>query len=94
MYVDSSLGLANRTVATQDTHKKASHVHSESENETVLHNTFATGCIHTVCTMPTETVYLPDDQYHHLNERVAQSDVDNLSQAIQQIVSEDMESTA
>ena len=44
--------------------------------------------------MPTETVYLPDDQYHHLNERVAQSDVDNISQAIQNIVSEDMESEA
>jgi len=44
--------------------------------------------------MPTETVYLPDDQYNHLNERVAKSEADNLSQAIQDIVCEDMESEA
>jgi len=41
--------------------------------------------------MPTETVYLPDQQYQHLNDVVATQDVDNISQAIQQIIREDMD---
>jgi hypothetical protein len=41
--------------------------------------------------MPTETLYLPEEQYQHLNDKVEAQDVDNLSQAVQTLIKEDME---